>query len=371
MGEGCSIETMVYPCPPPDRLEPLWRGLEDRCDAGVFRSWAWIGCVLDVFAPRALVVEARCAGRVVGLALVGLGKAAFPGGRPRGHLGETGLTEHDRIMIEYNGVLAEPGWAAPVSRAVLDALLNAGSPRCGELRLSGVDGQWFDLCRHAGVDWRLLRLRQGAPYADLRAMDATDPLRSLSKNSREQIRRSIRRFEDIGPVGLSRAESIGQSLEWFRDLEFLHTASWTRRGNAGAFGGKDFAAFHRRLIARTFDQGVVDLLRLSAGKTVLGYLYNLRWHDRVYAYQSGFTHADDPRWRPGLVAHLLAMRRYGNEKISVYHFLAGDARYKQSLSNGSDTLYWMAAYRSSLLRRIEDLARRFLRPEAASGPPTI
>ena len=85
---------------------------------------------------------------------------------------------------------------------------------------------------------------------------------------------------------------------------------------------------------------------------------------RVYAYQSGFRYSQDNRLKPGLVSHLEAIelnRRLGHE---AYDFLAGDARYKRSLSNKSNELLWLVLQRRRmdfwLENRLRDLKARTL-----------
>ena len=68
--------------------------------------------------------------------------------------------------------------------------------------------------------------------------------------------------------------------------------------------GEFFEPFHRLLIERSFSEGGIQLLRACAGEQVVGYLYNFRLGNRVYAYQSGFDDADR-RERPGIVTHAL------------------------------------------------------------------
>jgi CelD/BcsL family acetyltransferase involved in cellulose biosynthesis len=189
-------------------------------------------------------------------------------------------------------------------------------------------------------------------------MNGDDPMASLSRNSREQIRRSIRHFEERGVLALERAQDVAEALAWFAEMERFHMASWAMRGQSGAFAETSFAHFHRCLITCGFDQGIPDLLRLTSGKDVLGFLYNFRWRGDVYAYQSGFVFGGDSRWRPGLVAHVMAMQRYQSEGLVRYRFLAGDSRYKNSLSNGADKLYWMTVHRPDLLHSVEKAARR-------------
>jgi CelD/BcsL family acetyltransferase involved in cellulose biosynthesis len=94
---------------------------------------------------------------------------------------------------------------------------------------------------------------------------------------------------------------------------------------------------------------------------VVGYLYNLRWRGWAYSYQSGFRYETGADCRPGLVCHLLAMRRYRDEGLTGYRFLAGDSRYKTSLATERDTLSWLVACRPDWGHRLEDWARAALR----------
>ena len=172
----------------------------------------------------------------------------------------------------------------------------------------------------------------------------------MTRNTRQQIRRSIRYYQQRGSVTLDRAEDVAQALDWLDALEVLHTKYWNNRGKSGAFSNPSFKSFHRNLISTSFADGVPDLLQLRAGDTVLGYLYNFRWRGVGYSYQSGFLYEQDTQARPGLVAHALAMQKYRTEGISTYNFLAGESRYKSSLSTGKDELLWIVARRPRLPR---------------------
>jgi len=336
-------------------LAPLWLALEQRAGGSPFLSWAWIGGWLDQYAPAADLAEIWQGERRIGLALLG---RSGGWGAPALHLHETGDPAADAIMIEYNGVLAVAGQEARAAEALLAALAG-GAVAWRALSLSGVTADWLDRCRALGLGWRLLRHPQPAPFADLTVAD--DPLRWVSRNTRQQIQRSIRFFEAEAPLSLTRAAGTAEALAWFADLERLHTATWRTRGQPGAFADPGFGRFHRRLIAGQFALGRVDLLRLCQGETVLGYLYGLRGATELHAYLSGFVYREEARWRPGLVAHVLAMRRYRAEGITTYRFLAGEARYKTSLSTGADHLFWLVAYRRTLLNLFDRSARRVLR----------
>lgn len=355
------IRISISPCPSVKQLEPIWRDLEGRAEGSVCLSWAWIGALIETFQTTAWIATVWRGDETIGLALLGVRQSRFPflHATPFVHLNETGDAGADSIMIEYNGLLAESGQEETVAQSLINILFDNENPRCSELVLSGVSlPPWETACKNNGLSARLLRHHQVAPYADLRQMNLDDPMRSLSRNNREKIKQSIRYFEEQGPLTLQRAADLQQALQWFEEMERLHTASWVNRGKSGAFANVRFSEFHRNLIANSFERGIPDLLRLTAGDTILGYLYNLRWRNIAYSYQSGFLYGTESRWRPGLVAHVLAIRRYSLEGLELYRFLAGDARYKKSLSNGHDELFWMTVYRPSLFRSIENRARQ-------------
>ena len=359
----------IFPCPAPAELEPAWRSLAARAEGSVFLSWPWIGTLLTLFASSALLVRIEKESRLVGLAL--LGRDTRPGRLPMMKtsfcLNESGDPAVDRITIEYNDILAETASETDARGAFLELLAARGDWR--SLRLAGVGPGWSEACAHASLAYRPLAPPQPAPWSDLSGLEDGDPLSALSRNSREQIRRSLRFFEESGALAIERAEDAGPALEWFAEMAALHTETWTKRGRQGAFQGPEFALFHRRLIEAHFAEQVPDMLRLRAGDRVLGYLYNLRWRGVVHTYQSGFLYGEDPRWRPGLAAHLLAMRLYAREGASAYRFLGGQARYKASLSNRTDELQWLTAYRPGAMSALEDGARALKRAVRALVTP--
>ena len=104
------------------------------------------------------------------------------------------------------------------------------------------------------------------------------------------------------------ASTPDQALGYFDALKALHISSWTRRRKPHAFRHAFFETFHRALIARGVADGTVRLIRVNAGGSPIGYLYNFRYGGTEYAYQSGFDDSD-PDLRPGYVCHALAIKR--------------------------------------------------------------
>ncbi|WP_245644235.1 GNAT family N-acetyltransferase [Magnetospirillum moscoviense] len=347
------------PGPVPPGLEEEWRDLESKSSGSAFLSWPWIAATGIAQEADTVLVRVRDDGRTIGLGLLGMGHSRLFALRPPAlHLNESGYPARDRIMTEYNGLLTLAGRESEAAWALLAAMKTDKSCGKRDLALSGVAGHWRPLCHGLGLATCLLRPPQSAPFAALQIRPEHDLLAAMTRNSRQQIRRSMRHYEAHSPLILDRASDAAQALEWLDRLEALHTRSWRQRGKAGAFADPAFGDFHRRLISTGFHEGVTDLLRIQSGGEVIGYLYNLRWRGVAYAYQSGFRFDDHAQARPGLVAHVLAMQLYRGEGLTTYRFLAGQSRYKTSLASGQDELAWILAYRPGPLRWLASIAER-------------
>jgi len=338
-------------------LEPRWRDLEARSASSFFQSWTWTGCLAEERFSDPVLVEAREAGRTVALALFNRRAGAL-------HLGESGDPALDCVYIEYNGVLAEFGREAELTTRVLRAVRDglraaAGKPR---LVLSGVRPVTAASAAEIGLIRRVRSL--SAPLVDL-TNNTNCFLDGRSANTRQQLRRSVRDYTKIGGIAIERAETLSRALEFLDDLAELHQASWMARGKTGAFANPFFGRFHRALIGRGMDLGEIDLLRVTAGSRTIGFLYNFRYRGHSLAYQSGFDYAGaGPHGKPGLTCHHEAIRYAAGQSLTRYDFLAGDDRYKRSLSDRAETLHWIEVGSRWSPRFLARLARDFV---AAGG----
>jgi CelD/BcsL family acetyltransferase involved in cellulose biosynthesis len=371
MSQGpASIAVDLAPARDCAGLEQSWRGLETRADGSFFLGWRWIGAWLAELpsAIEPLCLRARAGGETVGLALLtprAIRRRGLIASRQL-HLNATGQPSLDQLTIEHNGFLLDRRLAAEAGGAMLDCLAAHRVP-WDELFLDGVAPSWLALLdRLRGI--KVIRQHSVCPYVDLTALQGADGLSGIGPNTRQQIRRMYRL--SAGPV-LEQAAGAAEGLEYLDRLAALHQAQWESRGHPGAFGSDFLAAFHRRLVAEGAASGAVQLLRLRAGDgRPLGYLYNFVHRDRVYAYQSGFPSLADNRIKPGLLGHHMAILKNRGDGLSFYDFLAGDSRYKRSLSNRQEELIWVVVQRPAVRFAIERGFRRLkahLRPEAGRG----
>ncbi len=334
-----------------------WQSLEVRAELSFFQSWAWVGCLAEerFFDPVLLAAEED--GRTVALALFNRRRRRFA--LEALHLGESGAGALDSVFVEHNGPLVERGRAALLP-ALLHAAMHApitpvagapARPARRRLVLSGVDETQLRAVRTALAD----RVGQGggqvclaqarpAPFVDLAGLrrSGTLFLQSLSANTRYQLRRSARDYAMSGPLAIQRPATLEEAWAFLDGLAALHQATWQRRGLPGMFAAPAFLRFHRTLLARILPRGEVDLLRVTAGSRVIGYLYNFRFRGRVLAYQSGFDYAGaGPHEKPGMTCHQMAIEAGIAEGMDCYDFLAGADRYKRSLASGSVPLHWL------------------------------
>lgn len=351
------------------QLEIEWRELEGRAGGhSFFLSWHWIGAWLrslpETVVP--LVLRASHAGQTVGLAIFipGITRILKIFNLPQLSLNETGHRAFDTIVTEYNGILAAKGLSDRVTQSSLEWLMRSGYPNHA-LRLGGVDSAVFQSASAtAALFGRSLRIlnQSEAECVNLAAIraGAKPYLDSLSRNSRQTLRRELRRYETIGPLQYRPAASATQALDYFTALGHLHQSYWQSRGKPGAFAQPFFTKFHTDLIATAFDHRHIEMAKVTAGGEIIGYLYNLNWRGTIYAYQSGFFYDTENTYKPGYVSHYLAISRALDNGLDLYDFMAGYGQHKTSLSTEKNHLYWLQLRSNHFSVRVENLFRGLL-----------
>jgi CelD/BcsL family acetyltransferase involved in cellulose biosynthesis len=342
--------------------ETIWRDLERAARPSYFLTWGWIENWLAML-PRdetpALAVI-REGGEATGAFFLGRRLVFRHRVLPSRALfvNATGVPRRDELCIEHNGVLGRA-----CSLQGLIELLPGG---WDELFLPGVDRDAFrDLDLPPGFRMRAARTSP-SPFVDLgRVRQTGDYLALVSTNTRAQIRRARRR---LGACGLEVAASVAEALAIYDELVALHAATWRARGQPGAFADPWFDRFHRRLIARRFPHGEIQLTRLVSGTTTIGCLYNLVANGRVLFYQSGLAAFDDPVIKPGLLCHAAGIERAAADGHDVYDLLGGHGRYKAQLATGATELAWLCVQRTRLRFAIEDRMRDLKHTFAGARP---
>jgi CelD/BcsL family acetyltransferase involved in cellulose biosynthesis len=342
-------------------VERIWRHLTAAGAPSYFLSWGWMETWLrrmpEQVLPRLAVFENG--GEPVMAGLLGHAKVTrrkiF---RSTAYLlNETGRRPYDQVFVEYNSFVGRPD--LPVR---LEEIVNLLPGKWDELCLSGVDPERLPgscMEQKAGKLRLYVVNRMPSPYVDLEAVAAKkgDYLSLLSSNTRSQIRRSTKLYQQRGAVTLAEAGDLDTALAYYAEMKDLHEKAWRAKGDSGAFANAWFDGFHRALIEARFGAGEIQLLRVACGDEPIGVIYNFVLDGRVYYYQAGFRFEEDNKLKPGYTGHaeaILHNYRAGNKR---YEFLAGYEDYKVRLSTGHGVLVWARLQKPRLGFAIENAAR--------------
>jgi CelD/BcsL family acetyltransferase involved in cellulose biosynthesis len=353
---GRAYEVTLIPAPPLPALQAEWESLSRQLSAPIFLDWLWVGTWLESFAPRALLARVTSAGDPVALGLF-VPHTEHRHGVLRStvaSLHQTGIASQDQIWVEYNNLLAVPEHETDALTAVVEHLLTDGG--CEEVHLSMVpETTARAVCQafpHARIEYPV----RGYEHDLTRARrDARQVIDTLSKNTRHQLRRSIRRYEEThGPAALLPATSIDGALALFEEAGAWHRQRWPDSG----FNNPRFVDFHQNLIKRGFDHGNAQLFRVSFGDHTLGVFYFLVSSRHVYFYLQGVRSEADGKLKPGMSGHLLLMQHFLEQGMDVYDFMGGDSQYKRQLSNGECGFLTLRVDNGGLKFRVEQSARQ-------------
>jgi CelD/BcsL family acetyltransferase involved in cellulose biosynthesis len=172
----------------------------------------------------------------------------------------------------------------------------------------------------------------------------------LRKKTRQQVRQSVREFAQLGPLTIQRPKDVREALEFFSEMDALHTARWERVATPGSFANPRWVAFHRAVIEAGVPAGVVTLLRVRVADETIGVIYGFLRGSRFLALQTGFRHYESTALRSGYVSHSLAMQHLASTGITAYDFLPdSEDSYKRLLAE-PENLYTTLRFQRPRLR---------------------
>ena len=370
-----TVELDVQPASAWPRLSSDWRALAEQAPNASFfltADWAevWMSAFGAVLQPDVLVF--RAGGRIVGACML-VRRTVRVGPIPvtRLYLNMAGEDEAEDTTIEYNDVLCLDGWQDAVIERLAAWL---GTRRWDEFFATGLTGG----ATAATLEWKMLGLSEpsktGRPsyYVDLAAARQASPefLQCIGPRSRK----NVRRYLNQDPAGLGEirtnvpADAEG-AVAMLDAMIALHQATWQNRGKPGAFASPRIVDLHRGLVRRTFRSGATQLIRVSAGDTVIGIAYNFVFRGRVCAYQQGLRLESDRRLHPGFVTLACAIQYCLDHGFEEYDHLAGSHIDKQAMSTSSRTLEWVSWRRRTVATRSVDVLKRVRAAVTRQAPP--
>jgi len=303
-------------------------------------------------------------GRLVGMAPLLKRRYFYPGKLPFQRLEPLGTGEdlEDEVCSDYANVISEKGAEDRVARALAQTLaigkfgnwdelllpMANGEAPCVQSLIAAFGSQGFDArADEAGA----------SPYIPL-PRTWEQYLEALSSDDRYYLARSMREFDKWagGEVEVKHATSRADLEIGKKILIELHRERWSAEGKQGVFASSHFSAFHEALLPQLLDAGALELMWVSVRGAPIAALYNIAWNGKIYCYQSGRT-LDVPRnVRPGVIAHVYAIRRAIETGRSEYDFMAGTSQFKRKLALAYKPLVRVRAVRKSLIEYVRVFA---------------
>ena len=344
------------------KLASAWAGLVERCPhATFFVSPPWVETWLDAFAARLdpEIVVFREDGDAIGACLLVrsiVRKGPFA--LRRLSLNTAGEPDEDSPCVEFNTLLCEAGCERAMAAELRRILVARGREPWDQFAVDGLaDEASLVALREAFAPLAGEDRVRPSYYLDL------DQLRRgggdfLASFRSSRYRQSVKKYAELGELRLDAARSLDEAQATLEELARLHQLAWTGRGFPGSFASGVFFDFHRALLRRCFGADQVQLLRLRAGETTLGAIYNFVYRGKLYFYQSGFDYSHGSRLSPGIVTHALAIQHACALGLAEYDLLAGDGDYKKKLASQSRELHWLTWQAPNAKMKAFDVLRK-------------
>lgn len=332
-----------------DYLDSLYQQVfADHYTCHFFLSKYWMYPWLKRTNPKPLLFIFSDTAAIVGFAFVGvkcgaLGNTYF--------LNQSGNTSQDQIWIEYNDIISSESHLA-CRYALLSHLSN--QPKAFKLICNNaIHNGW------STPQWRTWSEQSIIGYKSV--VDDRAVASGFSKNTKSQISRARNYItKTYGPIQLKVIETkeLDSSLD---ELSRLHIKHWRNHPLGSGFDNEAFVDFHKNINSNYLNKKTA-ILKFTSHDTLLGYLYFFIDKQQVYFYLSAINYIDKHNnYKPGMVMHTMAMEHFATLNYLVYDFLAGDARYKTSLSNETYSFFTLHLYSNKWYYRIIKLAVRFKR----------
>ncbi len=342
----------------PADIQQQWLALEQHADCEFFLSWVWIGNWLKTFKPKAVVLEARYHNELVAIGIV-----VEHTDRRHGllfsktlRLHQTGNPECDQIFIEYNGFLTHRLYdKLQLETAIISYIRKHMAWQ--EITLAGIEQQQsarFQELLSLPVYQRWSTATYGVDLAAL-SQAKVKYAASLSANTRYQITRCLKLYQQQGQVNLVKIVSPSDAIASFRNMASWHIARWGGGPQQSGFVNPRFMQFHENLLLSAPES--TEVLELQVASETIATLYNFIFNNKVYFYLGAAKPEANKQLKPGLLCHFLAIAYYQERSFDYYDFMGGEARYKQQLAKKQQQLVEITFQRPLLRFRIERFAR--------------
>jgi hypothetical protein len=313
-----------------------WVTLQSDTNSSVFVSWFWVKQWLaqkKLTPKNCLCVEVMSGEQTFGLALLGVKTKRVLWGLNINQffLHKSGNIKEDQTWIEHNTFLVHKDYEQLLADEIAQEL--AKIEHIDDIKIGLSSPHFINTLKLAGFNLKT-ELSSPGYLANLSGYTTLDDyLASLSKNTRSHIKRSIRLLNEQSPLQLVLATNATEKSTVLKNIADLHRIKWRSTVYGSGFDNPCFYNFHKGLIQDEHSAQNCRLYTLYQDDIALGHVYLLTQGDQWSFYLSALNFNQDNRIKVGLVIHSLIIEQAIKQGIVVYDFLAGEAQYKNSLSN--------------------------------------
>jgi CelD/BcsL family acetyltransferase involved in cellulose biosynthesis len=306
-------------------------------EAQFFLSWQWLAGALQTYPGEWLVLVARGAeGRALGF-LPLWHKTVWSESREclRSELHFAGQL----FWADYNGILCLPDQEAAVLPAFAEHLKLMDWSYL-YLKEFWISDRRFELFMAPFADERLLvesrtnLINNGrtdnlvSPHVDLPTTFEAYLTERLSSNSRQKLRRLLRKLESSPEYQITTTDAVTRSRD-VKILERLWSRMWRERKGSET---DTLAAKYGLIVQRGLDDGLVRMSVLWHNGNPIGVLASfVDWVKSRMLFFVGARDGDFVDLPVGLLLHACNIRWAIENGLRTYDFLRGDEAYKYSL----------------------------------------
>ncbi|WP_158278762.1 GNAT family N-acetyltransferase [Leucothrix arctica] len=279
-------------------------------------------------------------------------------------LGE-GEAREDEVVSHYPDVIALASHRQQTTDALVDYLLsNEKKWTLGQFRFMLGGSLLNEMQQKLSKAFDHYTVSSSQSYAIQLPTTPEGYVNSLSRSMRKQFRSRLTRMENSGELKIISAHEFDDPHEAMDILERLHRARWQGRDSSSIFDSTAFKTFHKILLNRLLDQGIIDIRVMYHNGEAIAAVHNFNFKKRCYSYQSGFSSQDDKRFSPMVVFDILEIQALVSAGYLEYDYLSaeGDNSYKAKFKCESEPVYetlWLKRGWQSILMRSYRRTRSF------------
>ena len=340
-------------------IKETWLTLEKESTSSFFLSWKWIGNWLNIISKNKtiILVTAQQNSTVVGLGIFveKLTTRHFILKSKQWYLHRTGDEKLDQIWIENNDFLLNYRNKDAIRNAMWTHLLQCDH-HVDEFILNVAKRHTLDDIPLANTYDKIIENKELGYVVNCQDnLDFNQYLNTLSKNTKQQWKRSTKALGQLGKIEFSVISDSNQQLDILTKTSHWHINKWKNSCTPSGFLNENFVKFHQRLINDDHTTSKTLVTTLTINEELVGCLYCLQKDAIIYFYLSNLKPLGNKKIKLGIALHMFMIQWIHKTypRDGQYDFLAGEARYKKSLASHVDEYAQITLQKNKLLYKLE------------------